>query len=366
MIIGLPKELKESEKRVGMTPYATDQVIKAGHQVIVETGAGIGSFFSDEMYEATGAKIVKTANEAWDADLVVKVKEPIESEYKYFAKDKLLFTYLHLASSRKLTDALLSSGIIAIAYETVVRNKALPLLAPMSTIAGKMAALVGCFYLSEPFGGDGILPPGVPGVSPAKILVIGSGVVGANAALIAKGIGADVTIADININKLTAMERMGLKTMYAHPLAIANMLKTVDIAIGAVLIPGGSAPKVITKKMIEGMKDGSVIVDVAIDQGGCTETSRPTTHLNPTFKTGGVTQYCVTNMPAAYAATATKSLSNVTYSYIIKLANGWKKAIEDDKGLRFGLNIANGKITNSAVADSLNLHYTSLKDIIHN
>lgn len=364
MLLGVPKEIKESEKRVAMTPHAVDRTIHAGHQVIVETGAGAGSFFTDKMYESVGAKMVKTAAEVWSADLVVKVKEPIESEYKYFTKDKLLFTYLHLASSKQLTEALMSSGIIAIAYETVAKNGTLPLLAPMSEIAGKMAAIVGCFYLSEPFGGNGVLPNGVPGVPPAKVLVIGAGVVGANAALTAKGIGADVTIADINTDKLKLMEQNGLKTVYAHRLAIADLLKTTDLAIGAVLVPGGIAPKVITKAMIENMKEGSVIVDVAIDQGGCTDTSYPTTHLNPTFKTYGVTQYCVANMPAAYAATATESLSNATYSYAIKIADGWKNAMKSDAGLMSGLNVASGKITNAAVAKSLKLPYVYPNDII--
>jgi len=362
MRVGLPKEIKQSEKRVGMTPYSADSVIKAGHQVIVETGAGLGSYFSDDMYKAVGAKIVKTADEAWNADLVVKVKEPIESEFGYFKKDKLLFTYLHLASSRKLATALLSSGMTAFAYETVVRDGTLPLLAPMSEIAGKMASLVGFFYLSEPFGGDGVLPSGAPGVLPAKVLVIGAGVVGQNAALIAKGVGADVTVADIDTDKLKKIEEFGFKTLYAHPLAISEAAKSSDLVVGAVLVPGGSAPKVITKKMISNMKSGAVIVDVAIDQGGCTETSRPTTHLNPIFKTEGVTQYCVTNMPAAYATTATEALSNATYSYIIKLANGWREAVKRDPGLLFGLNTINGKMTNSAVAGALDLHYTSPED----
>ncbi len=364
MLLGVPKEIKESEKRIAMTPYAVDQVIRAGHKVIIETNAGTGSNFTDKMYESVGAKIVKTADIAWGADLVVKVKEPIESEYKYFTKDKLLFTYLHLASSKRLTEALMSSGITAIAYETVVKNGTLPLLAPMSEIAGKMASLVGCFYLSEPFGGNGVLPNGMPGVLPAKVLVIGAGVVGANAALTAKGIGADVTIADIDTDKLKIMEQRGLKTVYAHRLAIADLLKTTDLAIGAVLVPGGAAPMVITKEMIKDMKKDAVIVDVAIDQGGCTETSHPTTHLNPIFKTFGVTQYCVANMPAAYATTATEALSNATCSYAIKIANGWKKAMKDDAGFMDGLNIANGKITNAAVAKSLKLPYVYPNDII--
>ncbi len=364
MLIGVPKEIKESEKRVSITPYSVNQIVRAGHQVIVESGAGEGSFFADKQYRAAGAGIVKTADEAWNADMVVKVKEPMESEFKYFKKGKLLFTYLHLASSKKLAEALLSSGITAFAYETVVKDGKLPLLAPMSEIAGKIASLVGFFYLSEPFGGNGVLPSGVPGVLPAKVLVIGAGVVGQNAALVAKGVGADVTIADIDTDKLKTMEEFGLKTIYAHPLAVANAAKLSDLVVGAVLVPGGSAPKIITKEMIMDMKEGSVIVDVAIDQGGCTETSRPTTHLNPVFKTGGVTQYCVTNMPAAYAATATEALSNATYDYIIKIADGWKKSLQDDEGLMAGLNIHDGKITHSEVAKSLNLPYVYLYDII--
>ncbi len=364
MLIGIPKEIKESEKRVSLTPYSVDQIVRAGHRVIVETGAGVGSFFSDEQYRAAGAEIVKTASQAWDADLIVKVKEPLEPEYRYFSSDKLLFTYLHLASSKKLTEALLDSGITAFAYETVEKDGALPLLAPMSEIAGKMASLVGFFYLAEPFGGDGVLPSGVPGVLPAKVLIIGAGVVGQNAALVAKGVGADVTIADINTDKLKRMEEFGLKTIYAHPLAIANELKSSDLVIGAVLVAGAAAPKVITREMIEDMKSGAVIVDVAIDQGGCTETSHPTTHLNPTFKTGGITQYCVANMPAAYAATATEALSNATYSYVIRLANDWKEAIKEDKAIISGLNIYDGKITNPAVAKSLNMTYVYPNDII--
>jgi len=347
MLIGVPKEIKESEKRVSITPYSVNQIVRAGHQVIVESGAGEGSFFTDKQYRTVGAGIVKTASEAWNADMVVKVKEPMESEFKYFKKDRLLFTYLHLASSKKLAEALLSSGITAFAYETVVKDGKLPLLAPMSEIAGKI----------EPFGGNGVLPSGVPGVLPAKVLVVGAGVVGQNAALVAKGVGADVTIADIDTDKLKTMEEFGLKTIYAHPLAIANVAKLSDLVVGAVLVPGGTAPKVITKEMIMDMKEGSVIVDVAIDQGGCTD-------LNPTFKTGGVTQYCVTNMPAAYATTATEALSNATYGYIIKIANDWKKSLRDDKGLMAGLNIHNGKITHPEVAKSLNLPYVYLYDII--
>lgn len=358
MKIGVVKELKIGEHRVGLIPAFVSSLVAQNHEILVEKNAGIGSGFTDEEYRKAGAQVVDTADEIWQkTELILKVKEPIHSEYSLIRPGQILFTYLHLAPNIELTNILMKSGAICIAYETVTdEHGELPLLAPMSAIAGRMSIFVATNLLQKQFGGSGILPCGVAGVPPSKILILGGGNVGINATFIANGIGADVTVFD---NRQSVLSRIAerfighVKTAYSAKDNIANFIGDADIVIGATLVAGASTPKLISRDMLKNMKAGSVLVDVAIDQGGCFETSRPTTHEDPYYEISGVTHYCVTNMPGAYPRTATISLNNATYPFIEKLANmGYKQALSTDTNLRNGLNIYDGAITNEAVAKS--------------
>jgi alanine dehydrogenase len=362
MLIGLPKEIKDNEYRVGMTPSAVRALTQQGHQVKVQAGAGVGSSFTDLEYRSAGAEIVSGSEEAWAAQLVVKVKEPITSEYQFLKQEMMLFTYLHLASDRALTEALLNSGIAAIAYETVqTEDGKLPLLTPMSEVAGRMAAQVGATYLQKNHGGRGVLMSGVPGVAPANVAILGAGIVGSNAAKIAVGYGAQVTVLDISHDRLKYLDdlyRGQLQTRLSDEYAIEEVIYRADLVIGAVLVPGARAPWLIRADMLPNMRKGSVIVDVAVDQGGCVETTRPTTHSAPTYEVGGVVHYCVSNMPGAVPRTSTFALSNQTIAYIIKLANEGVDAVRNNPDLLLGLNAYRGLVTHPALADSLGLKYT--------
>ena len=358
MKIGVPRELKVGEHRVGLIPTFVSSLVRQGHDVLVEENAGIGSSFSNDNYVHAGAKIIRDTGEIWgNAELIVKVKEPLQSEYSYIRPGQILFTYLHLAPNVELTDALVKSRAICIAYETVTDSHGrLPLLAPMSAIAGRMSVFVATNLLQKKFGGSGILPCGVPGVPPAKVLILGAGTVGRNALFIAHGIGADVTVFDNSpavLNSVSEMFKGQIKTAYSTKENIEKHISDADIIIGSALVVGASTPRLVSRDMIKSMKPGSVVVDVAIDQGGCFETSHPTTHELPYYEISGVIHYCVPNMPGAYSKTATISLNNATYPFIEKLANlGCQKALETDANLRNGLNICNGVITNQAVAIS--------------
>ncbi len=361
MLIGCPKEIKPQEFRVGLTPAAAREATAHGHEVIVETGAGLGSGFEDEAYQAVGAKIVETAAEVFArADLVVKVKEPQAVERAQLHRGQILFTYLHLAPDPDQTRDLLDSGVTAIAYETVTDAAGtLPLLAPMSEVAGRLAPQVGAWALQKANGGRGVLMGGVPGVGPAEVVVIGGGVVGTQAARIAAGMGADVTVLDRSLPRLRYLDdvyRGAFKTRYASADATAQLITSADMVIGAVLIPGAAAPKLVTRAQLSTMKPGAVIVDVAIDQGGCFETSKATTHENPIYEVDGIVHYCVANMPGAVARSSTIALGNATMPYLIALATkGWKQACLDDAGLRAGLNTHEGQLTNRAVGQALGL-----------
>jgi len=360
MIIGTPKEIKDNEYRVGITPGGVRQLVKAGHRVLVETSAGEGSGFSDREYETSGAKIVSTNAEAWSAHMVVKVKEPQPSEYEFLRPDLVLFAYLHLAADERLTREMMVRGLTGIAYETVeLPNGNLPLLTPMSEVAGRMAIQIGAFYLEKMNGGRGKLLSGVPGVRPADVAIIGAGVVGTNAAQVALGMGAHVMIIDINLDRLRYLnDIMGgrLITLSSNPLNIAETVRRADLLVGAVLVKGGKAPKLVTREMISTMNPGSVVVDVSVDQGGCVETTQPTTHSNPTYLVDGVIHYCVSNIPGAVPRTSTYALSNATLPYVVKLANmGAEAAIRCDPSLAKGVNIRKGKITYPAVAEALGL-----------
>ena len=356
MNIGVPKEIKAQESRVALLPSAAYQLTKRGHKVIVETGAGTGSGFPDEQYLSAGAEVVARHEEVFArGDLIVKIKEPLETEWPLLRAGQILFTYLHLAASKPLTEALLASKITAIAYETVEVNRRLPLLEPMSEIAGRMSVLMGGYFLQKHLGGCGVLLGGVPGVLPGKVVVIGGGTAGVNAARMAQGLGADVTILDVDLERMRFLDITlhTAHTLYSSPAHILAMLPEVDLLIGAVLVPGARAPKLINREMMRVMKPGSVFVDIAIDQGGCAETSRPTTHHDPIFVEEDVTHYCVANMPAAYARTATQALTNVTYRYIEILADhGIPGAFKKDPNLLGGLNVFDGKITCAGVADA--------------
>ena len=362
MIIGVPKEIKAQEHRVALLPSAAYQLIKHGHKVLVETNAGAGIGFGDDNYAQAGAEIVKSHAEVFEhADLVVKVKEPLPEEYGLLRKDQILFTYLHLAASKPLTEALQKTGATCIAYETVRVNNRLPLLEPMSEIAGRMSVLVGGYFLAKHTGGKGVLLGGVPGVLPGKVVVIGGGTAGVNAARMATGLGADVTILEVDLERMRFLDiTMGTAhTLYSSESSLLDLLPTVDLLIGAVLVPGAKAPKLITREMLRLMKPHSVVVDIAIDQGGCLETSRPTTHDNPTFVEEGIVHYCVANMPGAYARTATQALTNVTYRYIEALADyPLKEALQRAPGLGDGLSVQDGKIRCKVVAESHGLDYT--------
>ncbi|MGR8980551.1 MAG: alanine dehydrogenase [Gammaproteobacteria bacterium] len=368
MLIGLPKEVKDNEFRVGMTPAAVKTLIQQGHQVRVQSGAGEGSFFTDSEYRSAGADIVPSADEAWAAQLVVKVKEPIPPEFPFLRNDLILFTFLHLASNRELTEALLKSGATAIAFETVqTEDGRLPLLMPMSEIAGRLSAQVGATYLQKPLGGRGILMSGIAGVAPANVAILGAGSVGANAARIASGYGARVTVLDINRDRLQYLEdiyRGQIITRISDQHTVEEEVYRADLVIGAVLIPGGKAPWLIKADMLPKMQKGSVIVDVAVDQGGCIETSRPTTHSDPTFEVDGIVHYCVANMPGAVPRTSTSALTNQTICYTRKLADDGLEAIRNDRALQLGLNTYQGVVTHRALAESLGLEFTAAEEAL--
>lgn len=366
MIIGVPKEIKNNENRVAMTPAGVAELKHNGHTVYVQHTAGEGSGFSDDEYIAAGAQILPTIEAVYDiAEMIVKVKEPIEPEYKLIKKDQVVFTYFHFASDRKLTEAMIASRGVCIAYETVrLADHSLPLLVPMSEVAGRMSIQEGARFLEKPQGGKGILLGGVPGVPPAKVLVLGAGIVGRNAALMAVGLGADVTIADISLPTLrhVAETMPRVKTLYSSRHNIESQLPDVDLVVGSVLIPGAKAPKLITRDMLKLMRPGSVIVDVAIDQGGCFETSRPTTHSEPTYVVDGVVHYAVANIPGAVPRTSTLALTNATLPYAIRLANkGWRQACREDAALAQGVNMVDGNVTFPAVAEAWGLEYTKLE-----
>ncbi|MCL6426995.1 alanine dehydrogenase [Bacillus subtilis] len=362
MIIGVPKEIKNNENRVALTPGGVSQLISNGHRVLVETGAGLGSGFENEAYESAGAEIIADPKQVWDAEMVMKVKEPLPEEYVYFRKGLVLFTYLHLAAEPELAQALKDKGVTAIAYETVSEGRTLPLLTPMSEVAGRMAAQIGAQFLEKPKGGKGILLAGVPGVSRGKVTIIGGGVVGTNAAKMAVGLGADVTIIDLNADRLRQLDDIfghQIKTLISNPVNIADTVAEADLLICAVLIPGAKAPTLVTEEMVKQMKPGSVIVDVAIDQGGIVETvDHITTHDQPTYEKHGVVHYAVANMPGAVPRTSTIALTNVTVPYALQIANkGAVKALADNAALRAGLNTANGHVTYEAVARDLGYEY---------
>ncbi len=364
MLIGVPKEIKDNEDRVGIVPSTVRELTDKGHRVLVETRAGSGAGLPDGDYKAAGAEIVADADAVYGrAELVVKVKEPLAAERKKLRRGQVLFAYLHLAPDRQQTEDLITAGVTAIAYETVTGPQAtLPLLTPMSEVAGRMAAQVGAHCLEKENGGRGILLAGVPGVSPASVVILGGGVAGTNAALIASGMGADVTVLDRSPEALRRVDTAlsgRVRTLFSTPDVVELLCRRADLVIGTVLVPGATAPKLISAKTVKAMKPGSVIVDVAIDQGGCTETSRPTTHSHPTYIVDDVVHYCVTNMPGAVARTSTFALSNVTTSFVLALADkGWRRALSDDAHLRDGLNVYDGRITNRPVADALGLPYT--------
>ncbi|MEV0627980.1 alanine dehydrogenase [Nonomuraea wenchangensis] len=369
MKIGVPAEVKNHEYRVAVTPAGVHELVRNGHDVMVQSGAGLGSHITDEEYLSAGAKILDGADAVWaEADMVLKVKEPIAEEYHRLREGLVLFTYLHLAASRPCTDALLSAGTTGIAYETVQVGNALPLLAPMSEVAGRLAPQVGAYNLMRFNGGRGILPGGVPGVAPAKVVVIGGGVSGLNAAQIAVGMGAEVTVLDTNIDRLRQIDAIyqgRMKTLISTRYAIEQEVLQADLVIGAVLIPGAKAPTLVSNELVSRMKPGSVLVDIAIDQGGCFEDSRPTTHAEPTYQVHGSVFYCVANMPGSVAHTSTHALTNATLPYAVKLANlGWREALTADQALAAGLNTHAGRLTNRPVAEALDLPYTPLSEVL--
>lgn len=367
MKIGIPKEIKNNENRVGATPAGVKELIAHGHDLYVQHTAGEGSGFSDEEYKAAGATILPTIEDVYaTADMIIKVKEPIEPEYKLIRKGQVLFTYFHFASDRALLDAMLESGAICIAYETVTdRDHRLPLLIPMSEVAGRMSIQEGARFLEKPQGGRGVLLGGVPGVKPAKVLVLGAGVVGRNAALMAAGLGADVTITDVNLNVLRHCAEVmpkNVKTLYSSRHNIEEELPTTDLVIGSVLVPGAKTPHLVTADMVKLMRPGTVMVDVAVDQGGCFETTHPTTHSEPTYVVDGVVQYAVANIPGAVPYTSTLALTNATMPYAVRLADlGWIDACKRDPGLANGVNVVDGKITFKTVAEAFDLPYTPLE-----
>ena len=367
MKVGIPKEIKNNENRVGMTPAGVAELCRHGHEVLVQHTAGEGSGFADDEYVKAGAKILPSIEAVYEtAEMIVKVKEPIEPEYKLVRKGQLLFTYFHFACEKELTEAMLKSGAICLAYETVqLPNGLLPLLQPMSEVAGRMAVINGAYYLQKTKGGKGKLVSGVPGVSPINVLVLGGGTVGEAAAMMAAGMGANVTITDISLPRLRQLDietPANVHTLYSSSHNISQLLPTVDIVIGSVLVPGDKAPHLITRDMLKQMEPGTVLVDVAIDQGGCFETSRPTTHSEPVYTIDGIVHYCVANIPGAVPNTSTLALTNATLRYAVALADkGWKQACKDDSALAKGLNIVEGKIVFKPVADVFNLKYEELK-----
>lgn len=369
MKIGVPKEVKKNENRVGATPQTVHALVEAGHSVQVQSSAGANIGFTDEMYRESGAHIVNSAAEVYKNEMIIKVKEPQDSEFPLLHEGQILFTYLHLAPDPEQTKHLIERKIVGVAYETVTDDQGrLPLLVPMSEIAGRLSIQVGATSLQLIHGGRGVLLGGIPGVRPAKVVVLGAGISGTEAMRMALGLGADVTIFDRNLNRLRELDRVyapALKTMYSTPAAVEEAVVQADLVIGAVLIPGKTAPRLITRSMLKKMKPGSVIVDIAIDQGGCAETSKPTTHAEPTYVVDGVIHYCVANMPAAVARTSTEGLTNATLPYALKLANlGYKKAMLQDPHLMNGLNVYRGKVTNKYVAEDLGYEYFDPKKLL--
>lgn len=371
MIIGVPKEIKNNENRVGLTPAGVSAMVKAGHQLFVQATAGNGSGFSDEEYVGAGATMLPTIEDVYaKAEMIIKVKEPIEQEYPLIKEGQLLFTYFHFASYEPLTHAMIKSKAVCLAYETVEKaDRSLPLLVPMSEVAGRMSVQEGAKYLEKPMGGRGILLGGVPGVRPASVLVLGGGIVGTQAAKMAAGLGADVTLMDISLPRLRQLDDLlpaNVKTVYSNEYNVREAIKTSDLIVGAVLIPGAKAPSLITKDMLSTMRPGTVMVDVAIDQGGCFETSKATTHQDPIYVVDGVIHYCVANMPGAVPYTSTLALTNATLPYALQLANkGWKKACADNKELELGLNVVDGKVVYQGVAEAFNLPYVDVKEVLN-
>jgi alanine dehydrogenase len=370
MIIGVPKEIKNNENRVALTPAGVKELKKHGHQIFVQSTAGDGSGFSDEEYQSVGAEMLSTIEEVYStAEMIIKVKEPIESEYKLIKEDQLVFTYFHFASYEPLTKAMIESKSVCLAYETVEKaDRSLPLLIPMSEVAGRMSTQQGAKYLEKPLKGRGILLGGVPGVSPAKVMVIGGGIVGTEAAKMAAGLGADVTILDLSLDRLRYLDDTmpaNVKTVMSSEYNIRNMVKDHDLIIGAVLIPGAKAPKLVTRDMLKEMRPGTVLVDVAVDQGGCFETTKPTTHEDPVYIIDDVVHYSVANMPGAVPYTSTLALTNATLPYAIQLANkGWKQACKDNNDLKLGLNVIKGDVVYKAVSDTFDLPYTPIEKYV--
>ena len=364
MKIGVPKEIKTNENRIALVPAGAEQLVTAGHSVLIEAGAGEGSGFGDDAYTAVGAKIGRDAAMVWgDSEMIMKVKEPIEREWTFLRRGQLVFTYFHFAADERLTRAHLDSGAVCVAYETVeLPTRELPLLTPMSEVAGRMAVQEGAKYLEKLYGGRGVLLGGVPGVAPAKVVILGGGIVGINAAKMAAGMGAKVTMMDLSLERLRYLSDVmpaNVVLIYSNRHNILEQIETADLVVGAVLIPGAKAPKLIRRADLSTMQTGSVIVDVAIDQGGCVETMKPTTHENPTFVVDGVIHYGVANMPGGVPRTSTLALTNATLPYAVQLANkGWKKALRDNPALLKGLNIAEGRVTYAAVAEAFGLPYT--------
>src|SRR3954471_13149159 len=369
MKIAVVREIKTDEYRVALTPAGARELVRRGHDVLVEQGAGEGSAFSDDAYDAAGARVVDLDTAWGEAELLLKVKEPLAEEFPRLREGLVLFTYLHLAASKELTDALVASGATCVAYETVeTQSRALPLLAPMSEIAGRLAAQAGAYFLEKPLGGRGLLLGGVPGVAPGKVVIVGGGIVGYNAAVIALGLGADVTIFERSIDRMRHLEEVlsgRLRLLMSNALDLEESIVEADVVIGAVLIPGAVAPKLITREMVTAMKDGAVLADVAIDQGGCAETSHPTTHSEPVYVVDGVTHYCVANMPGAVPITSTRALTNATLPYVEAVADlGLAEAVARDPSLARGVNVIDAKVTYEAVAEAHALEYTPLEDVL--
>lgn len=371
MLIGVPTEIKTNENRVALVPAGADVLVRAGHDVVMQRGAGIGSGFSDEAYQDVGARILDTADDVWsEAEMIMKVKEPIEEEWPRMRRDQIVFTYFHLAASEELTRAVLDSGVVAIAYETVqLPSGELPLLTPMSEVAGRMSVQEGAKYLEAYFGGAGVLLGGVPGVEPAKVVVIGGGIVGSNAARMAAGLGAHVTILDVSLNRLRYLSEVmpaNVTMLYSNRQIILGQIENADLLIGAVLLPGGAkAPNLVRREDLKRMKHGAVIVDVAVDQGGCVETIRPTTHEDPIYTIDGVVHYAVANMPGGVPRTSTLALTNATLPYAEELANrGWREALGADPALALGLNTVENRITCRGVAEAFDLDYTPYQDVL--
>lgn len=370
MIVGVPKEIKNNENRIALTPSGVVELSKRGHEIYVQSTAGEGSGFTDEDYVSAGAKMLPTIEDTYAiAEMIMKVKEPIEPEYKLCRKDQLLFTYFHFASHEPLTNAMIESGAVCLAYETVEKaDRSLPLLVPMSEVAGRMSIQEGAKYLEKPLKGRGILLGGVPGVRPAKVMILGGGVVGTNAAKMAAGMGADVTIMDLSLPRLRYLDDVmpaNVNTYMSSEYNIREMIGSHDLIIGAVLIPGAKAPHLITRDMLKEMRPGTVVVDVAVDQGGCIETCKPTTHEDPTFIIDEVVHYCVANMPGAVPYTSTLALTNATLPYAIELANkGWKQACKESNELKLGLNVINGEVVYKGVSDAFNLPYRDVENFL--